>query len=210
MERGQLICLSFVGVLKQPLMVIQNLDNKFCRDLFGQPYETFNGTTPDGYVIAINNKPFPMVVINPNKIIVKAENKELLIKYLEALKVELNTLGVPISFSAFGVNSEYQWIGLDSNAESWLWSHYINNRLDSGDGNQMCSKLNFRIVLNDNQLVNIELAPRVGIRNGLYANINHHHNMALDGIPDAEKLLKYIDNSDERIKTDVIAKIIEN
>ena len=191
-------------------MVIQNLDNKFCRDLFGQPYETFNGTTPDGYVIAINNKPFPMVVINPNKIIVKAENKELLVKYMAALKEELIKMGVSISFSAFGVNSEYQWIGLDSNAETWLWSHYIDKRIDSGDGKQMCSKLNLRIVLNENQLVNVELSPRVGIRNGLYANINHHHNVSLDEIPDTKKLLEYIDKSEECINSDVIAKIIEN
>ena len=80
MEKGRLICLSFVGVLKQPLMVIPNMDGKFCRELFGMPYETFNGITPDGYAIALNNKPFPLVVISPTKIIIKAESKDILIK----------------------------------------------------------------------------------------------------------------------------------
>lgn len=89
MEKGHLICLSFVAVLKRPLMVIPNMDGKFCRELFGMPYETFNGITPDGYVIAINNKPFPLIVISPTKIIFKAENKDVLLKYVEAVKGEL-------------------------------------------------------------------------------------------------------------------------
>lgn len=210
MDKRHLICQSFVGVLKQQLMVIQSMDNKFCRDLFGQPYDTYNGTTPDGYVIAINNKPFPMVVISPNKIIVKARNKETLIKYVCALKEELSKMHVPISFSAFGINSEYQWTGLDSNVESWLWNHYINKSIDSRKEIQLCTQLNFRIGLNDNQFVNVELAPRMGIRNGLYANINHHHNMVLEEIPDSAKLAEYIDKSDEIIISDVIANIIEN
>ena len=117
---------------------------------------------------------------------------------------------VPISFSAFGINSEYQWTGLDSNVESWLWNHYINKSIDSRKEIQLCTQLNFRIGLNDNQFVNVELAPRMGIRNGLYANINHHHNMVLEDIPDSAKLAEYIDKSDEIIISDVIANIIEN
>ena len=86
MEKGQLICLSFVGVLKQPLPIIPNMESRFCRDLFGMPYDTFNGITPEGYVIAINGKPFPMVVVSPTKIIIKAESKDSLIKYTGAIK----------------------------------------------------------------------------------------------------------------------------
>ena len=128
MEKGRLICLSFVGVLKQPLMVIPNMDGKFCRELFGMPYETFNGITPDGYAIALNNKPFPLVVISPTKIIIKAESKDILLKYVGAVKEELFKMNIPISLSAFGINSEYQWLGLEENADTWLWNHFINTR----------------------------------------------------------------------------------
>lgn len=209
MEKGHLICMSFVGVLKQPLSVIPNLDSKFSRDLFGIPYETFNGLTPEGYTIALNNKPFPMVVINPTKIIVKADNKESLIKYVEAIKGELAKINVPISLSAFGINSEYQWLGLDENADTWLWNHFINPEINTGNEYHVCNKLNLRIGINDHQLVNIELEPRMGNRNGLFANINHHHNVVLDELPNSESLNKFIEESNSTINSDIIAKIIE-
>lgn len=209
MEKGLLICQSFVGVFKQPLMVIPNMDGKFCRDLFGMPYDTFNGITPEGYVIAINNKPFPMVVINPAKIIVKAENKELLLKYVDAVKQELKKMGVPLSLSAFGINSEFQWLGLDANAETWLWNHFIDKNINTGNDYHMCNKINMRIGINDNQFANVEVMPRMGIRNGLFANINHHHNVVLDDIPDTEDLDKYICESDSTIHANIINKIIE-
>ena len=210
MEKGHLICLSFVGVLKQPLTVIPNIDNKFSRDLFSIPYETFNGLTPEGYTIALNNKAFPMVVINPTKIIVKADNKDSLIKYVEAIKGELARINVPVSLPAFGINSEYQWLGLDDNADTWLWNHFINKGITTGNEYHVCNKLNLRIGINDHQLVNIELEPRMGNRNGVFANINHHHNIILDELPNSELLNKYIEESDATINSEIIAKIIEN
>lgn len=210
MEKGHLICLSFVGVLRQPLNVIPNMDSKFCRDLFGMPYETFNGLTPEGYVIAINNKPFPMVVISPTKIIVKADNRDSLIKYVEAVKLELKRTQVPISLTAFGINSECQWLGLDVNADTWLWNHFINKDINIGNEYHVCNKINMRIGINDCQYVNIELEPRQGNRNGLFANINHHHNIMLDEMPNMEMLNKYIKESEDIVNSNIIAKIVEN
>lgn len=210
MKKGRLICLSFVGVLKQPLSVIPNMDSKFCRDLFDTPYETFNGLTPEGYAIAINNKPFPMVVISPTKIIVKADNRDSLIKYVEAVKLELKKMNVPVSLIAFGINREYQWLGLDVNADTWLWNHFINNDINIGTEYHVCNKINLRFGINDRQFVNIELEPRMGNRNGLFANINHHHSIVLDEIPNGEVLDKYIEESDATVKSNIIAQIIEN
>lgn len=210
MKKGHLICLSFVGVLKQPLSVIPNMDSKFCRDLFDTPYETFNGLTPEGYAIAINNKPFPMVVISPTKIIVKADNRDSLIKYVEAVKLELKKMNVPVSLIAFGINREYQWLGLDVNADTWLWNHFINNDINIGTEYHVCNKINLRFGINDRQFVNIELEPRMGNRNGLFANINHHHSIVLDEIPNGEVLDKYIEESDATVDSNIIAQIIEN
>lgn len=209
MEKN-LISLSFVGVLKQPLTVIPNLEGRFCRELFGMPYETFNGITPEGFTIAINNKPFPIVIISPTKIIVKANKKELLIKYVEAIKGELIKLKVPVSFTAFGINSEYQWLELDDNADSWLWNHFINKEIKTGYEYHVCNKINLRIGINDLQLVNLELEPRMGIRNGLFANINHHHNIVLEEMPTSELLNKFIEESGATINSDIITKLIEN
>lgn len=47
MEKSR-ISIAYVGVLspsKENLTF--ELDNKFCRDLFGQPYDTVNGMTPE-------------------------------------------------------------------------------------------------------------------------------------------------------------------
>lgn len=208
MEKGQLICLSFVGVLKQPLSIIPNMESRFCRDLFGMPYDTFNGITPEGYVIAINGKPFPMVVVSPTKIIIKAESKDSLIKYTGAIKGELSKMGTPTSLASFGINSEYQWVGLEENADAWLWNHFIDKNIDTDNEYHMCNSINLRIGINDCQFANVEIAPRMGIRNGLYANINHHHNIVLDEIPNADLLEKYIAESDITIKSSVIAKLI--
>ncbi len=209
-EKGSRICLSFVGVFRQPLAVIPNMEGRFCRELFGSPYETFNGITPDGYVIAINNKPFPMVVIGPTKIIIKAKDKESLLKYVEEVKVELKKKGVLLGLSAFGINSEYQWLGLDENADTWLWNHFIDKSINRGEEYGVCDKLNLRIGIKEDQFANIELAPRVGIRNGLFANINHHHNIVLDDMPDVKLLSLYVDESEKTICTNVIKRIIEN
>lgn len=210
MDKGKQVCISFVGVFKQPLMVIPDMDGKFCRELFEMPYETFNGNTPEGYVIAINNKPFPMVIISPTKIIIKAENRDSLIKYVVAIKSELKRMNVPISLVAFGINSEYQWLGLDANADTWMWNHFINKDIITGKEYNVCNKVNLRIGINDNQFANIEIMPRVGIRNGLFANINHHHNIVLDELPNAESLKIIIDESNSTITTNVIDKIIDN
>lgn len=209
MEKGRLICLSFVAVLKQPLEVIPNLDGKFCRELYGMPYETFNGITPEGYTIAINNKPFPLIAIGPARIIFKAENKTLLLKYVEAIKGELKKMNVPISIAAFGINREYQWLDLDSNADTWMWNHFINAEIKTGNEYHVCNKMNLRMGINENQFANIELAPRVGIRNGLFANINHHHNIVLDELPNADILDKYIKESDIKV-SNIVSNIIEN
>ncbi len=210
MEKGHLICQSFVAVLKQPLKVIPNMDVSFCDNLFGMPHETFNGITPDGYTIAINNKPFPMIVISPSKIIFKAENKETLLKYVEAVKGEFQKMNISFGLAAFGINSEYQWLGLDANADVWIWNHFIDKKIDTGNEYHVCNNMNLRIGINERQIVNIELAPRTGIRNGLFANINHHHNIILEELPNTDILRKYIEESDIAINSNVIEKIIEN
>lgn len=210
MKKGQLICLSFVGVLKQPLTIIPNIESNFCRNLFGMPYETFNGITPEGYVIAISNKPFPMVILSPTRIIIKAENKDSLIQYTQAIKEELKKMNTPISLASFGINNEYQWLGLEVNADEWLWNHFIGNNINTNNEYHMCNNINLRIGINENQFANIELAPRIGTRNGLFANINHHHNITLDEIPNTRLLSEYIDASNKIINSCIISKLIGN
>lgn len=210
MKRSQ-ICTSFVGIFKSPLSWIPNLDNQFCRDLFGKPYDTMNGMTPEGYTIAINNKPFPMVIINPEKLIVKGETIEALAGYTESLIRELEKCGLSkIGFSAYGINGEYQWLELPTNADIWICEHFMKDSIFNSHEYHVCNNLNFRINYGETQYLNVDIAPRVGIRDGLYANINHHHNHIIDVFPDTADFLKLIEESEKIVEDNIILRLIEN
>ena len=202
--------ISFVGVWEKPLTVLPNFENKFAKDLFGQPYDTFCGFTPEGFVVAIENKPFPMVVLGPTRLVVKAKDKESLLNYIEAIKPQIDSRVPGSRFSSFGINSEYQWTDMGEIPEVWLWNHFINPDLPCLSQVQMCSKLNLRIGINETQVANVEVEPRRGIRNGIFANINHHHNEILNGLPTREKAEILIEKSVEAIESNIVLKLIEN
>ena len=202
--------ISFVGVWEKPLTVLPNFENKFAKDLFGQPYDTFCGFTPEGFVVAIENKPFPMVVLGPTRLVVKAKDKESLLNYIEAIKPQIDSREPGSRFSSFGINSEYQWTDMGEIPEVWLWNHFINPDLPCLSQVQMCSKLNLRIGINETQVANVEVEPRRGIRNGIFANINHHHNEILNGLPTREKAEILIEKSVEAIESNIVLKLIEN
>lgn len=204
-----LYSISFVGVLAKPLQMLSNIDNQFAKDLFDMP-DVLNGITPEGYVIAVSNKPFPMVMLNPAKLMIKAQDSQSLVKYMGALKEELSKMGLDISFTSFGVNSEYQWIEIDKSPESWLWEHFIKKTFHSENTFRACNKLNLRIGINEEEVANVEIEPRRGVRDGIFANVNHHHNRALDTIPTSEEAMALIQKSIDTIESEVLQKIIEN
>lgn len=205
--------LSFVAVWNQPMTMIPQMDGKFCRDLFGMPYETMNGLTPDGYTIAVNNKPYPMVVINPAKLIVKAQDIDSLINYVEAVKTEMEKINIPqfkMSLSAFGINFEKEILGLKENAEVWMWNRFIKGNIKTFSEFQLCGKLTLRIGINENQVANIDIEPRMGVDNGIFININHHHNQSFESIPIAAQLRSMIETSIETINSKVIDQLFND
>lgn len=202
--------ISFVGVWEKPLDVLPNFDNRFAKDLFGQPYDTFCGFTPEGFVVAIENKPFPMIALGPTRLVVKAKDKESLLNYIEAIKPEIEKRVSGLRFSSFGINSEYQWTEIEESPEVWLWKHFINPALPCSSPLQMCSKLNLRIGIDETQMANVEIEPRRGIRDGIFANINHHHNQILNVLPTREEAEILIDDSTRTIEEKIVLKLIEN
>ena len=202
--------ISFVGVWEKPLDVLPNFDNRFAKDLFGAPYDTFNGFTPDGYVVAIENKPFPMVVLSSTRLVIKAKDRNSLQQYMETLQPKIVEFVHGNSFSSFGINSEYQWTDINESSEVWLWKHFINPSLSDEYSFQMCNKLNLRIGINESQVANVEIEPRRGIRNGIFANINHHHNQILNSIPIGEEAKLLIESSIKTIEERIIKRLIEN
>lgn len=202
--------LSYVAVWSQPMTMMPQMDAKFCRELFAMPYETVNGLMPDGYTIAVNNKPYPLVVINPTKLIVKAQNIDSLVKYVEAVKEEIEKANIPnfnMSLSAYGINFEKEILGLDENAEVWMWNHFVKGNVQTESDFHLCGKLTLRIGLKENQVANIDVEPRMGVDNGIFLNINHHHNQNLDAIPNAAQLRSMIQSSISIVDAQVINKL---
>lgn len=203
---------SYVAVWNQPMTMIPQLDGKFCRELFGMPYETVNGLTPDGYTIAVNNKPFPMVVISPARLVVKAQNVEKLIEYVELVKRELEKINVPnftMTQAAFGINQEYELLDLNESSEQWMWNHFIDGKIKTESDFHTCGRLSLRVGITDNQVANIEIEPRLGIDNAIFVNINHHHSLFMETIPDAESLRKLIDSSLTSVEAKIFDKLFK-
>ena len=202
--------LSYVAVWNQPMAMIPQLDGKFCRELFGMPYETVNGLTPDGYTIAVNNKPYPMVVISPARLIVKAQDIDSLVRYVEAVKEEMGKANIPnfkMSLSAFGINFEKEILGLNENAEVWMWKRFIKDNVKTNSDFHLCGKLTLRIGIGDNQVANVDIEPRMGIDDGIFVNINHHHNQGSDSIPSAKQLRDLVETSVVKIKSEIMDKL---
>lgn len=206
------INLSYVAVWNQPMTMIPQLDGKFCRELFGMPYDTVNGLTPDGYTIAVNGKPYPMVIVSPAKLVVKAQNIEKLIDYVESVKCELENINIPnftLSQVAFGINQECEVISLGEPAANWMWSHFISNEIQTDSDFHICGRLTLRIGISDNEVANVDIEPRIGNDNAIFVNINHHHNLYMESIPDADSLRAMINKSLSTIETKVFNKLFK-
>ena len=188
--------MSFVAVFAQAMPGVPALENKFCRELFGMPYDTFNGVTPEGYVIAVENKPMPSITITPQKIVFKAQKPEELATYVDALAKEFKSKGIPMDSSAFGINSEYQWIEMGSPSSEWMWNRFINSSMSIASMNQ-CNRVSFRFVMNECEVVNLEFMPRVGRNDGVFASVNHHHASEMKEFPSQEVLIQLFDSSEK-------------
>ena len=203
-----IISISFVGVYSKPQTRIPTLENKFCKDLFNQPYETFNGLSPDGFTVVINGKPFPLLVINPQKIIFKAKDKDNLSKYINAVKAELAKINFSTDYSAFGINWEIQWIDLPSSADMWLWNRFVGDNIKTDSRFQSCNAISMRYGVNDSEEFNISFEPRAGIRNGIFCSVNHHHVYSLENLPNDDELGEMIKNSEDLLFNKYIPLII--
>ena len=197
MEKSR-ISIAYVGVLspsKENLTF--ELDNKFCRDLFGQPYDTVNGMTPEGYVIRIGSRPFPLGVINPLKLIIKAESIDQLTEYIS----KLSLLFKDYKFIAYGINYEYETINMKEDPKKWLWEQFIKESISTPNDFHVCSGIKLSYGLNESELLNIDIEPRNGA-NGLFFSINHHHQIETKGLPSTDEIKDIIDTSYQCVEKD--------
>jgi len=188
------ISFSFVGVLSTPIERIPNFDNSFCQNLFGIPAETQGFFTQEGFVIAVNNKPIPVVVVNANKIVIRA-TKETLAEITEKIKQELEKYKISMALYAFGMNCEIEYIDLEDDSRSWLWNRFIKDDINPNSKFKLCDSLKFNLTQDDDSILNVVIEPRVGKRNGIFIGINHHHNITLSSIPEKDDIERFIEDT---------------
>lgn len=205
------ISIGIVAIFEKPLALIPPLDKDFCVGLLDAPLEEIvYGLTQEGYVIYLKNRPVPIIIINTNRIIIKADNKEKLYKYNEIFKGKFKDLDINNSFSAFGINYEYQYLELDKTAENWTWNHFMKADIKTGAEYQICNRISLKFGINDKEIISFEIEPRVGRKNGLFVSINHHHDIELKSFPEQKELSDYIEKSIDIISNKYIPTLITN
>lgn len=195
-------CISraFVYVYDKPMTIVPTLDSSFCRNVFKMPDVTVSGVTPDGFVIGVLNRPFPLIVVGLQRLSIKAGTCEEVVLYTEEVKSELVKVGVHMGASAYGINYEYEWLDLGSAVEEWMWKSFVNSNLANA-GIQLCRSISLRqLIRDDNEIINMTFEPRQGRRDGLFASINHHHNKQLTDFPDSKSLKKEILDSEKELE----------
>jgi hypothetical protein len=186
-----IISYSFVFLWKRPVQMPM-LENKFCKDLFNDPYTTEVGFTPDGLIINLVNTqiPNPHVVIGPLKADFVCNSLEQLCLTVEKVAFELDRIKVArLEISAIGVNTEYELLGLKESSQSYL----ANRFLSTGFKNEkkfplIMTDLRFQVKVNKNDSCNVLIQPRANQLNGLYFNINAHKQVDIIGIPPRKSL----------------------
>ncbi|MBQ3715302.1 MAG: hypothetical protein IJM92_09520 [Fibrobacter sp.] len=195
MGNGKSISISFVGVLSTPLSKIPTLSREFGKELFGNESGTDAFFGPDGLVIMIPNKIVPMVIINQIKITVKADSADKMNQILSSLIAKLKEEGVNTALSAFGINYEIQYLNLEKESETWLWDRFIKDNIKTKLSEKFCNKLNFRMNVNEQQSLYMSIEPRMGVHDGLFVGVNHHHNISFNELPPIDEFDKYVKNS---------------
>lgn len=183
---NNILTVSLVGIFKKTDQIIPVLDKEFCLSLFGKPEITKFGITNNGFTINVENDLTPVVVINQQKISITAKSLDQILEVLEKIKSNLlkeTNEQFDFSFSAFGLNSEHEFLDLEIAGANWLSNKFINNAFSKPLKNIIstsCTQVNFRIKLNDQELFDFIIQPRANVSNGIFIGVNHHNEIVLD------------------------------
>jgi hypothetical protein len=187
-----IISFSFVFLLKQPVQ-IPMLENKFCKDLFDDPYNTDVGFTPEGFIINLGKSqvPNPHVLLGPMKADFLSDSLEQVKKIIDKIVAELNRLNVaPFEITAIGVNTEHEFLNIMETAQQYLVKRFFSGFKNTSDFTVNMTDLRFQVKKDENNFYNLLIQPRANQPNGLYININAHKQQNYSGIPTG----KYLDS----------------
>lgn len=195
--KNNLLTISFVGVFKTPQTMIQPLNANFCRDVFHNPGSTVSGFSPAGFVVKHRTLPAPSISITPEKLIVMATSQNNLFEYINSLRTQIPEY----EFIAYGLNRDIESLDISQNEDicDWMCRHFIKQQFCYGNRVNRTSKLNLLFDIDDNELVNIDMEPRVGVKNGLFLSVNHHNNYQIKGLPEQSVLSSLYRDSTEKV-----------
>ncbi|RHU24311.1 MULTISPECIES: hypothetical protein [Parabacteroides] len=206
------ISTAFVGVFKNLHNNIPVLDNKFCKDLFGNPYDTNCGIGPEGFFIGMN-KPVPRVVISPQKIVFVMSKLDDVFNTVEKVQEEIMRVtdnSFDFALSSYGLNYEYEFLELEKPAPIWLGCKFassINNVAES-DNLVSCTGIGLQFVLDESNAIAVDIQPRNGVIDGLFMSVNHHHDVKMESLPSKQILEQAFDESQKMVENKVVNTIL--
>jgi hypothetical protein len=179
--KHKLLTYAFVGVWEKAPSVIPTLDNRFCLDLFGDPYNTKTWIGIDGFHISKTlNEPgqiVPNVVINNFRIQVSSSQLSETSSVFEKVTSALQSAdsGIENSFAQAGYNVEYEITELGTTYQSWLATNFFNERLYKGETGFMIlgQDMNF-VLVSGPVLYNVVLQPRLNNPEAAFFQFNRH------------------------------------
>lgn len=200
--KHNLITCSFVGVWNMPLGEFQ-VDAKAWQDIFGDPFTTQIGPSPEGLSFRkLGKPPQPAVVVGPQRVIVTAPSIAEAAQIYEKVKAILDTAlqgRIPL-FADVGLNSEHEWIELDTNlrpAQAFLAKRFVRGAMHELNGDAVFEALSFRLKLSSGLNLGVRMEPRADRNDGVFVAINDHRQWN-KAMPSPSEL------------SDVLAQSIEN
>lgn len=172
---------GFVGVWREVLRELPVLGRPFCLELFGEPYFTDCGLTPEGFQVFLPGRtPSPVFLVSPVRMQVYSPDMAQVGQVFDSVAAELGRLSdgrVGLEFSAIGLNSEYEWLDLPKPAHEWIGNLALNERLREVDRRGFVTASDIRIAMapyGKDTLYNLTIQPRAGKENAAYISVNDH------------------------------------
>lgn len=201
---------SFVGIWEKPLPQIPVLDNKFNKDLFGDPYTTTAGFSPDGFTILKSGSiPPKTVVINPIRLEIVClgidEVSQVLNKIGSELKRVLGT-DFQFKFSSFGLNTEYEVKLTKGNFEEWMSRRFFTGIQPLDKTSRIVgTQVNFEYQVSKEEKYAVLVQPRVNDTSSVFIQVNDHKSK---DVPDLKEFEQLFSESIEKVKN-IILKTLE-
>ena len=210
---------TFVGVWTTPLPGIPNMDAGLLQNLFGDPYTTNIGFGQDGSLVVkrMMKPPASMALFGPLRFQIICPTLGEMVQAFGKLRQEAYTRTnqqIP-HLSSLGINTEHEWTR-ETFSPRFLAERYIRKGLFDApiDAEVITQTINFGLKLTSPpRLYNIQLQPRAGRDDGIFAAVNDHRDW-LTPVPTAPEIEALFNDSvrdiAERLTPLLVGGVAEN